>query len=253
MFETFNSPAIFIAIQGVLSLYSYGLVTGIAVDTGAEVTQIVPTIEGNLIPEATSCLDLGGRDLNNYLMKILIENGISFTYQHPIADVCKMKEKLCYVASDFKKAMHFAQRSDRRTYILPDNQVISMASERFQCPEALFQPSFLGKEFNGVHRTCYDSIAKCDDSVRKDLLSNIVLSGGSSLFPGFAGRMADELTALVRPANARAVNVMAVPSRRHNVWIGGSIVAAQSAFQDMWLKKQEYEECGPSIIHKKCV
>lgn len=252
MFETFNTPAIFIAIQGVLSLYSYGLVTGVAVDTGAEVSQILPTIEGSPISEATSCLDLGGRDLDNYLMKIFIENGISFTYQHPIADVCKMKEKFCYVTSDFKKAMHFAQKSHlRRTYTLPDNQVISMESERFQCPEALFQPSLLGKEFNGIHRTCYDSIAKCDSSVKRDLLSNIVLSGGSSLFPGFAERMADELTALV-PANAR-VNVMAVPSRRHNVWIGGSIVAAQSAFQEMWLKKQEYEECGPSIIHKKCV
>lgn len=252
MFETFKSPAIYIAIQGVLSLYAYGLVTGVAVDCGAQVSQIVPTIEGFSISNAMSCLDLGGQDLNLYLMKILGENGFTFTMQHCIENVCEMKEKFCYVALDFDEEIQ-KTAAVGTTYELPDKQVVTIGSEQFRCPEAFFQPHILGKESDGIHKACYDNITKCDESeeVIKELLGNVVLSGGSSMFPGFPERMQKELASLV-PPNTN-LNVLAVPNRKHNVWIGGSIIASQSAFKEMWLTKEEYEESGPSIIHKKCV
>lgn len=253
MFENFNSPAIFIAIQGVLSLYAYGLVTGVVVDSGADVTQIVPTSEGNPIPNAT-CLDIGGQDLNRYLMKILTESGNIFSHKNYIDEVCEMKENFCYVASNFAQEMRkTAKHLDlERTYKLPDDQVITIKNERFQCPEALFQPSFLGKEFDGIHKSCYDNIAKCDNvALRKYLFANIVLSGGTTMFPGFPERMQKEIKALA--PDSTKVNIMVVPNRKHNVWIGGSIIASQSVFQNMWLTKQDYEEHGPSIVHKKCV
>ena len=66
-----------------------------------------------------------------------------------------------------------------KSYELPDGQVITIGNERFRCPEALFQPSFLGMESAGVHETTYNSIMKCDVDIRKDLYGNVVLSGGS--------------------------------------------------------------------------
>lgn len=63
-------------------------------------------------------------------------------------------------------------------------QVITIGNERFRCPEVLFNPSMVGMEANGIHDTTFNSIMKCDVDIRKDLYSNIVLSGGTTMFPG---------------------------------------------------------------------
>merc|ERR1712083_1240883 len=103
---------------------------------------------------------------------------------------------------------------------------------------ALFQPSFLGMEACGIHETTYNSIMKCDVDIRKDLYANTVMSGGITMYPGIADRMQNK--------------IIAPPERKYSVWIGGSILASLSTFQQMWISKQEYDECGPSIVHRKC-
>lgn len=135
-------------------------------------------------------------------------------------------------------------------YELPDLNVITVGKQRFQCPEALFQPSFLGKEDLGIHHLTFNSIQKCDVDIRKDLYSNIVLSGGTTMYEGLSDRLNMEISALA--PSAMKIKVVAPPERKFSVWIGGSILSSLSTFQSMWITKEEYDESGPPIVHRKC-
>ena len=255
MFDTFGVPALYIQIQAVLSLYSSGRTTGIVLDSGDGVSHTVPIFEGYALPHAIFRLDLAGRDLTKYLQTILTETGLSFTTSAEREIVRDIKEKLCYVAP-FKQFKAEVEKynspscEDIKTYELPDGKKVQIGNARVRCPEALFDPSVLGKELDGIHITTYDSIMKCDIDIRKELYSNIVLSGGTTMFANIADRMHGEINEM-SPESMR-VKIIAPPERKYSVWIGGSILSSLATFQTMWITKEEYQEVGPAVVHRKC-
>jgi len=252
MFETFHAPSLYVAIQAVLSLFS-GNITGVVLDSGDGVTHAVPIYQGTPIVKGIQRLDMAGRDLTDYFAKILRDRGHRFTTTAERDIVRDIKEKICFVSLDYRGDTQKAATSSLldRSYELPDGQIIFMSNERFRCPEALFNPSVWGLESEGIHHMINKSIQKCSPKIHHDLYNNIVLSGGSTMFPGLAERLHKELSNIA-PSNMK-ININAPGYRKYSAWIGGSILASIDAFQRMWITKQEYDEFGPEIVHRKCL
>jgi len=252
MFEGFNVPAMYVAIQAVLSLYASGRTTGVVLDSGDGVSHTVPIYEGYSLPHAIHRLDLAGRDLTEYMVRILAERGAAFNTSAGREIVRDMKEKLCYVALDYQEELNKAEENSEleRVYELPDGSNVTIGNERFRTPEILFQPSIMGKEADGVCKLTFDSIQKCDIDVRRDLFSNVVLSGGTTMVHGIDERLRKEIQALAPPS--AKIRIVAPPERKYSVWIGGSILSSLSSFADMWITKEDFDECGPGIVHRKC-
>uniref|UniRef100_A0A5S6QYC1 Actin-related protein 2 n=1 Tax=Trichuris muris TaxID=70415 RepID=A0A5S6QYC1_TRIMR len=263
MFEKYGFQGVHVAVQAMLTLYAQGLVTGVVVDSGDGVTHICPIYQGFALPHLTRRLDIAGRDITRYLIKLLCLRGYSFNHSADFETVRQLKEKLCYVAYDVEQEERLALETVFlvQPYTLPDGRIVRVGSERFEAPEVLFQPHLIDVEANGLSEALFNVIQSADIDTRLVFYKNIVLSGGSTMFPGFPSRLERELKQLyfrnVLKGNEEAfrkfkIRIEAPPSRKHMVFCGGAVLAQLMRDRDeFWIYKTEYEEGGISAAMKK--
>uniref|UniRef100_A0A7S3JS19 Actin n=1 Tax=Aureoumbra lagunensis TaxID=44058 RepID=A0A7S3JS19_9STRA len=271
LFEHFNAPALFMAPQAILSLYASGRTTGLVLDVGDGLSHAVPVYEGFAIPHAVTRIDIGGRDITERLSLLLRRAGRALCTSAEL-DLCReIKEKCCYLATDpaqDERTMATIARRQRDTdisainidnapdaaprfYELPDGTRITLGPERFRAPEILFSPSVLGAEDPGLAKVLHLAASKADLDLRSSLYSQIVLAGGSTLFPGFGDRLLSDLKHLAPPHTK--LKIHAPPERLLSTWIGGSILASLATFNSMWVLRAEYEENGPHIFSTRAL
>jgi len=250
-FETFGTPALFVSWQAILSLYASGRTTGVVLDSGDGVTHAVPVYEGFALPHAVTRADIAGRDVTNHLMMLLRHTGQIFHTSAEREIVRTIKEQECHVAFNPAKEeqVEHEKASQQHSFKLPDGTLINLGAERFRAPEILFHPNLVGTEYPGIHELLATAINRADMDLRMALFSQIVLSGGSTMFQGFGDRMIHEIRKLA-PKDIK-IRISAPPERKFSTWIGGSILASLATFKKMWVSKEEYEEDGYTVLHRK--
>ncbi|KXN70645.1 Actin/actin-like protein [Conidiobolus coronatus NRRL 28638] len=262
MLEEYQFDGFYVAIQAVLTLYAQGLLTGVVVDSGDGVTHIIPVYQGYSLPHLTKRLDIAGRDVTRYLIKLLQLRGYNFNRTADFETVRQIKEKLCYVSYDLNLDKKLSTETTvlMEQYTLPDGRVIKIGSERFEAPECLFQPELVDCESAGVAELLHNVINAADLDLRPELYRHIVLSGGSTMYPGLPSRLEKEMKQLYlthvlkgdssRLANFK-INIDDPPSRRHMVFLGGAVLA--NLLKDKpsaWVTKAEWEEQGVRALDK---
>uniref|UniRef100_A0A3P8Z6K9 Actin like 7A n=1 Tax=Esox lucius TaxID=8010 RepID=A0A3P8Z6K9_ESOLU len=246
MFERFSTPAIFIETQSVLSMYSYGRTSGLVLECGHGCSYAVPIDDGYYMPSCTSRAEYAGRSVELYLQKLL-QQSEKHVYCDKLGQMDEIKVNACYVAPDVDTELR--KNDTAMQYTLPDGNSVSLGKERFLCPEVLFQPSLIESREPGLPVLVMNCINKCDINLKSDMLHNILICGGSTMFRGFQERLRSELNQI---APFGETSVVASAERKNAVWLGGSILASLSSFQSLWIDKKDYEEKGPLFIYQKC-
>ena len=327
MMEKFGFGAMQVGIQAMLTLYAQGLLTGLVLDSGDGVTHVVAVYDGFVPQHLTRRLDVAGRHITRYLIKLLLcaypgrrekkggtapklcfgarecirepkridahtnrhtpaapltalpashlprpvptplaggaVRGYAFNRTADFPTVAEIKEKLCYVALEPAKERVLAQETTvlMEKYLLPDGRTINIGRERFEAAEALFNPSLVDVESLGMSDLVFDVIQKAEQDIRPDLYKAIVLSGGTTMYPGLPSRLEHDLRALylrdvLRGDKSRAgklkLHIEDPPQRKHMVFLGASVLGdIMSSRPEFWITKAQYAEEGAARLVEK--
>jgi len=274
MFETFNVPGLYIAVQAVLALCASlltkggsGAVTGTVIDSGDGVTHIIPVADGYVIGSCIKHIPLAGRDVTNFMLKTLRDRGEDMPAQEALNIARKIKESYCYICPDMVKEYlkYDKDPAKFRKHVFKSEKgsvhEIDVGYERFLGPEIFFSPEIFSSDFTTPLPEVVDqTIQACPIDCRRKLYKYVTLSGGSTMYKFFPKRLERDIKRLVAARedftqkkypklkiNKLAVKVITHPFQRFAVWCGGSLLASQPEFLTSFHTRADYAEKGPSI------
>lgn len=262
MFEKYGFRGVYVAVQAVLVLYAQGLLDGVVLDSGDGVTHIIPVCEGYSMPNLVRRLDIAGSDVTRYLIKLLLLRGYAFNRTADFETVRQIKEKLCYVGYDLGIEEQLATETTTlvESFTIPDGRTIRMGQERYLAPEVLFQPHLIDVDAMGMADQLFDCIQKADIDLRSKFYQHIVLSGGTTMFPGLPSRLEKEIRQLYLTRVLRGnqellkkfkCRIEDPPRRKQMVFLGGAVLADIMKERDeFWMLKNEWDEMGPRVLQK---
>ena len=252
--------------QAKLTVFAEGLQTAMVLDSGDGVTHCIPIVDTYIMHHNIKRLNIAGRHITDYLIRLLQLKGYAFNSSADFETIRELKEEYCFVSCDIEGDRKLDKET---TYYnsykkLPDGRKIRISNEKFEATEILFNPFLFQSEQPGIHEIVYESINACPIDVRKNLYKNIVLSGATTMFPGYVSRLEKEIKNLYINKNLKLsgdktikidMNIIDSPRRKFSVFIGACVLANtynNSNTEEYWITKKEWEETGADIILKKC-
>mgnify|MGYP000873075169 CR=1 FL=1 len=210
--------------------------TGLVFDSGDGVSHVIPVYEGMVMNTAVERLNLAGRHVTNYLVRLLMLRGYAFNSSADFETVRDIKENVCFVSYDVKKDRALANETTLHDmeYTLPDNETIRIGRERFEAAECLFNPFLAGVEDTGIAYLMWKSLEKVEIDCFLPLIKNIIMTGGTTMFAGLSTRMDSELRKILTDekyggdktrVGKTGMNVHDPPRRKHSVFNGASFMA----------------------------
>lgn len=280
MFETFNVKGLYIGVQATMALFASGVTnrqdstTGLVIDSGDGVTHIIPIAHGFVINSCIKHIPICGRDITKFVMHKIKQRNDQIQQEDLMDTARKVKESYCHVSLNPEaSAKKFADpRSDAwKVYqgvgkATGQPITVRVGEEQYLGPEAFFNPKKLVKNWDKPLDEMIDTtVQTCPIDVRRGLYSHIVLSGGSTLFPGFSQRLQGLVQERVNSRLSRyasesgtvskpiPVQIKSADYQRYAVWLGASMLASGSTFAQSVHTREQYQEYGPSIARSNVV
>ncbi len=228
-----------------LTMYSGGFNTGLIIDMGASNIRITPIYESYILQHAVLNVELAGSVLDKLLEKKIQEAGVPIESSVQRNLVRVLKERACFVSLNFDQDFQNREKFKKK-YTLPDYKKITLDAERFIIPELMFDPTINNMETEPLHKAIINVVELCDIDIRRSLLQNIFITGGSSLFPNFEKRIKQELEKelIQRGKIYQNVKIFAPKGRALSNWVGGSILSQIPEFQSSWITRKRYFSKG---------
>lgn len=257
MFEKLKVKSLAIFNTAVLALFSTGKTRGLVVESGEGITQAVPVFEGYAIPHAIFKMEVAGQDVTSAVQSLMMKEEEGAQFAPDLRVMQSLKEKACTVALTHRASMQSVKDTadeEMRSFELPDGKIIQVPQKiRQGAPEVLFGNG--AKDKPSMQKICMEAIDTCDLDFKQDLIKSVLVAGGTTMLPGIAARLRHELSHMLPKEMGHQVDICVDSQRRYAAWIGGSMFASLSTFDQVAITKQEYEEGksdrGVSLVARK--
>jgi actin len=258
LFENLRLQSINFMNTAVASLFAGGRTYGVAVEMGHSSTNVVPVFGGLILKHAQHVSNYGGKDATRLINSYLLANNHDLQQKglEVVSTIEAIKEKIMYCSLDFPSAIesNIPLEIEESHIELPDGTIVQFDRlTKFGAAELLLRPgegfwagfgSLKRSELNLVDKI-YDCMERCEYDMKRKLSQNILVCGGSSQTANLLNRIKfdydQSLPVSLQGFERDIVQETNVP---FSAWIGGSILGSISTFQNLKIKKTEFDEAG---------